>query len=60
MQVAIPRAWEGRATEDERTETIDLHLRVANAIAEREPETARLAMEQHFARSIGDLFRKEG
>ena len=58
MEVAIPKAWEGRSTEEERLETIDLHCKVANAIAEREPDMARRAMEQHFARSIGDLFRR--
>lgn len=60
MQIAIPKAWEGRATEADRAETIELHHKVAQAIANRDPDTARAAMESHFARSIGDLFRMAG
>lgn len=58
MQIAIPRAWEGRTTSQERDETIELHREVAQAIADQDPEIARVAMEAHFARSIGDIFRK--
>jgi len=61
MQIAVPTAWAARSTEDERVETLALHEEVARAIADREPERARTAMESHFARSIGDLFhRAEG
>ncbi|MGX7927139.1 FadR/GntR family transcriptional regulator [Tsuneonella sp. HG094] len=58
MAIAIPKAWAGRTTEQERVESLDLHDRVARAIAESDPETARQAMESHFARSIGDLFHR--
>jgi len=56
MHIAIPKAWAGRATTQERQETLDLHQEVAKAIADRDPELARAAMDSHFARSIGDLF----
>jgi len=54
---AIPRAWAGRTTEAEREETLALHREVAEAIAAREPARARIAMERHFANSIGELLR---
>lgn len=58
MQIAIPKAWEVRSTEAEREETIELHREVAQAIADRDPDMARTAMDAHFARSVGDLFRR--
>ena len=60
MAIAIPKAWAGRVTEQERAESLELHHRVAHAIAEGDSETARAAMESHFARSIGDLFHRSG
>lgn len=59
MQVAIPKAWRGRKTSEEQHETVVLHNEVAAAIAAQDPEMARAAMESHFARSIGDLFREQ-
>lgn len=56
MVVAIPQAWAGRTSTEEQEETLDLHREVAQAIANRDPELARTAMDAHFARSIGDLF----
>jgi GntR family transcriptional regulator, transcriptional repressor for pyruvate dehydrogenase complex len=56
MQVAIPKAWAGRTTQAERDESLKRHLEIAEAIAERNCDRARLAMNAHFARSIGDLF----
>jgi GntR family transcriptional repressor for pyruvate dehydrogenase complex len=56
MALAIPKAWAGRSTAEEREETVELHREVAQAIASGDPELARAAMESHFARSIGDLF----
>jgi DNA-binding FadR family transcriptional regulator len=58
MHIAIPQAWAGRASERERQESLELHHEVARAIAERDPELARAAMDSHFARSIGDLFQR--
>lgn len=60
MRVAVPKAWAGRTTQEERDETIGLHREVAQAIAARDPDRARKAMDSHFARSIGDLFCREG
>lgn len=56
MLIAIPQAWAGRTSTEEREETLDLHREVAQAIADQDPELARTAMDAHFARSIGDLF----
>ncbi|WP_126177100.1 FadR/GntR family transcriptional regulator [Tsuneonella rigui] len=58
MQIAIPKAWAGRATDAEREESLALHREVADAIANRDPVSAREAMESHFARSIGELFHR--
>ena len=58
MAIAIPKAWAGRKTEDEQSKTLELHQAVAHAIANKEPAAAREAMDAHFARSIGDLFKQ--
>lgn len=60
MALAIPRAWQERTTPEEREETLTLHREVADAIAAREPARARIAMEQHFANSIGERLRDAG
>lgn len=60
MALAIPRAWQERTTPGEREETLALHREVADAIAAREPARARIAMEQHFANSIGERLRDAG
>lgn len=60
MELAIPRAWQGRTTPQEREETLALHREVAEAIAAREPARARIAMERHFANSIGELLKAGG
>ena len=59
MEVAIPKAWAGRKTEEEHAETLRLHMAVAEAIADQKPDMARNAMEAHFARSIGDVFFRD-
>lgn len=58
MEVAVPKAWDGRVTAQDRAESLELHREVAQAIADRDPDMARAAMDSHFARSIGDLFRR--
>lgn len=58
MHIALPQAWAGRTMDQERHESVELHHEVARAIAERDAELARAAMESHFARSIGDQFHK--
>ncbi|UKK85741.1 FCD domain-containing protein [Sphingopyxis sp. BSN-002] len=59
MAAAIPKAWSGRTTAEEREETLALHREVAEAIAARSPERARAAMESHFASSIGEMLRDQ-
>lgn len=57
MLVAIPQAWAGRTTQAEREESQQLHVEIAEAIAARDRDRARFAMNSHFAKSIGDVFR---
>lgn len=59
MAVAIPRAWAGRSTSEERDETLALHREVAEAIAARDPARARAAMERHFNNSIGEMLKDQ-
>lgn len=56
MAVAIPRAWAGRRSEPARSESLRLHREVAEAIAAGDGDGARSAMNQHFDRSIDDIF----
>lgn len=58
MLIAIPQAWAGRSTHEEREESLALHHQVAAAIADRDAVSARIAMQSHFAQSVGDLFRR--
>ncbi len=55
MEVAVPKAWETRTARAQRDLMIGRHAALAHAIALRNPEAARLAMEAHFDASIGDL-----
>lgn len=57
MARAVPRAWQERALPEERAESLSLHHEVADAIAAREPVRARIAMERHFANSVGERLR---
>lgn len=59
MQTSIPKAWAARTTDEEREESLALHREVAQAIADKEGERARIAMDRHFNRSIGDLFHRD-
>jgi GntR family transcriptional repressor for pyruvate dehydrogenase complex len=59
MALAIPRAWAGRSTSEERDETLALHREVAEAIAARDPARARAAMESHFNNSIGEMLKDQ-
>lgn len=59
MAAAIPRAWAGRTTREERDETLALHREVAEAIAARDPARARAAMESHFNNSIGEMLKDQ-
>ena len=59
MAVAIPRAWAGRTTHEERDETLALHREVAEAIAARDPARAGAAMDSHLNNSIGEILRDQ-
>jgi DNA-binding FadR family transcriptional regulator len=54
MEIAIPAAWHTRQAEEERQRILQLHHLLAKAIADREPQTARAAMDAHFDASIRD------
>jgi DNA-binding FadR family transcriptional regulator len=54
MEIAIPAAWHTRQAEEERQRILQLHHSLAQAIADREPQTARAAMDAHFDASIRD------
>jgi len=55
MRVAVPKAWDTRRTPEQRQEIRDRHLKLAQAIADREPDQARQWMAAHFDQSIGAL-----
>ena len=56
MAVAVPTAWQTRATEDQRQSVLDQHRRLALTIADRDPSAALDEMNKHFDTSISDLF----
>jgi DNA-binding FadR family transcriptional regulator len=58
MQVAVPRAWKTRETDDQRSDILDRHRRLARAIAERNPAEALRGMASHFDESIGALLKE--
>lgn len=60
MEVAVPKAWETRTARTRRDLMIGRHAALARAIALRNPEGARVAMEAHFDASIGDLLLSGG
>ncbi len=53
MRVAIPEAWRTRQTSEERKDSVDRHRKLAQAIANRDPNEARLWMSAHFDESVG-------
>lgn len=53
MKVAIPQAWRTRQTAAERKDSVDRHRKLAQAIANRDPDEARLWMSAHFDESVG-------
>ena len=56
MAVAVPTAWQTRATEDQRQSVLDQHRRLALTIADRDATAAHDEMNRHFDTSVGDLF----
>ena len=59
MGVAVPAAWSTRTTADQRTEILDVHRDLGQAIADRDAAAARSFMEAHFDRSIGDIIASD-
>jgi DNA-binding FadR family transcriptional regulator len=57
MRVAVPQAWKTRQTEEEKSEILDRHRRLAWAIANRNPDEAARCMSKHFDEAIGVLLR---
>jgi GntR family transcriptional regulator, transcriptional repressor for pyruvate dehydrogenase complex len=57
MRIAVPQAWSTRRTEEERSDILDRHRRLARAIANRDPEEARRCMAAHFDEAIGMQLR---
>lgn len=52
-----PIVWRYRRTAEEQREIVDLHEQVVEAIAARDPDAARAAMERHFSVAISGLAR---
>lgn len=55
MRVAVPEAWKTRETEDQRSDILNRHRRLARAIADGDAEEATRCMAGHFDESIGAL-----
>lgn len=57
LEVAVPRAWDTRETEQQRRDMLARHLEIAQAVASHDVGGAIAAMDAHFDASIGDLIR---
>ena len=57
MRVAVPQAWKTRQTEDEKSDILNRHRRLAAAIAHHDPDEAERWMGTHFDEAIGALLR---
>jgi DNA-binding FadR family transcriptional regulator len=57
MRIAVPRAWGTRHTEEEKSDILARHKRLAWAIANRDSDEAERCMGQHFDEAIGALLR---
>lgn len=57
MRVAVPQAWKTRQTEDEKSDILNRHRRLAAAIANHDPDEAERWMGTHFDEAIGALLR---
>jgi GntR family transcriptional repressor for pyruvate dehydrogenase complex len=55
MMASLPVAWNTRNTAKERTVVLQRHEAIAEAIANKDPEAARLAMDEHFDGSVQNL-----
>lgn len=59
MEVAVPKAWETRATVEQREAIINRHEAIATAIKNRDAAAASAAMELHFDTSVGELLERQ-
>ena len=57
MRVAVPQAWKTRQTDDEKSDILNRHRRLAAAIANHDPHEAERCMAVHFDEAIGALLR---
>lgn len=55
MAVSLPLAWGTRNTAKERTVVLERHEAIAEAIANKDPEAAKRAMDSHFDGSVQNL-----
>jgi DNA-binding FadR family transcriptional regulator len=57
MRISVPKAWQTRQTQDEKSDILGRHRRLAWAIANRDADEAEKAMAAHFDDAIGALLR---
>jgi DNA-binding FadR family transcriptional regulator len=57
MRVAVPKAWSTRHTDEQRSDILERHRRLARAIANGDPDEAERSMAAHFDEAIGALLR---
>jgi len=57
MRVAVPQAWKTRQTDDEKSDILNRHRKLAEAIANHDPIEAERWMGTHFDEAIGALLR---
>ena len=55
MEIAVPRAWSTRTTDEQRATALGQHIELARAIADRDSAAAIAAMDAHFDTSVADL-----
>lgn len=60
LESAVPAAWRTRRTDEEHAAIIEKHLELAATIARRDPDAARLAMDQHFDKAVGAMLANAG
>lgn len=57
MRVAVPQAWKTRQTDNEKSDILNRHRNLADAIANHDPDEAERCMAVHFDEAIGALLR---
>ncbi|WP_308813907.1 FCD domain-containing protein [Sphingomonas sp. GV3] len=59
MRIAVPTAWNTRSTPAERDAVLIIHCQIAEAVADRDAQSAEALMDAHFAKSISDVFESD-